>query len=359
MKRRWNYISRAVVAATTTGLGLALGLAPVEAHAPGDPGGGQELSRMLVAVESVIYGTVTKVEYRMSTKKSAADEILPYTFVTYEIREKIRGRTDKDTVTLRFIGGPAGQGRFLTVTGVPLFNVGNEDVLFIQGNGKADCPLVNCEFGRFRVFQGRVYNSAGIPVTGVRKGRVIAEGPPELALRKASFPAPAFDDLIKRKDVQEKLKTLAPQGNVQELARRFEKEAPKEIEYRMEVEKPRARQDRAERSATQAVKPGEQLAAQTRERESPAVPSAQGPPIQLGAFLKALKDELRQMPKVAEPAIVSVNPDQPFTVGRPPVAAPKPSPAPAPQPAESPKEREERELLEKQDFNPVLKRPSR
>jgi len=344
MITRLNRGLAGVAAIAVAGLVLAPGIGPVEADPRAPSGTGQDLRSGLGAADGVIHGTVTMIDYRMSTKKNPDDETLPYAFVTYKIHEKVSGRIDGDTLTLRFIGGPDGQGRVLTVTGVPLFNVGHEDALLIRGNGTRDCPLVNCESGRFRIFRGRVYNSHGVPITAVRQGRVIADGPPEPALLKILFPAPRFEDVIKRKDVQDQLKTLTPAGNLEDLRKRYESEAPKTIEYVLEVQSPR--EDRVGGTVAQV---------QATERGVTGGRS----PIELAAFLKVLKDELRQMPKGADRVVSSVSPDQPFTIGPPRVTQPKGSTAPAPRGQETAEERRERELLEKQELDPVLKRSPR
>ena len=36
---------------------------------------------------------------------------------------------------------------------------GDEDILFVAGNGENGCPIVMCEFGRYRVLDGVVYEA--------------------------------------------------------------------------------------------------------------------------------------------------------------------------------------------------------
>ncbi len=97
-------------------------------------------------------------------------------FVTYDISDLIFATEGKPTqVTLRFIGGPDGQGRFLSVEGVPMFQPGDEDVLFVRSNGEDGCAVVMCEFGRYRIFKEAVYEAHGSPVTRVGKGRITTE----------------------------------------------------------------------------------------------------------------------------------------------------------------------------------------
>ena len=134
--------------------------------------------RQLVRQADLIFeGVVTAVEYRMSDRTTAADVALPHTFVTFEIAQTLKGSTAGNRyITLRFQGGPDGQGNAMMVSGVPLFDVGQRDILFVSGNGAHICPLVGWEQGRFRVIDGLVYTNAGQEVWVTRRGE-IAFGP--------------------------------------------------------------------------------------------------------------------------------------------------------------------------------------
>ena len=70
---------------------------------------------------------------------------MPYTFVTYKVTKVMQGSAGR-SLTLRFAGGADGRGGFVDVTGVPTFEVGDDDILFVKGNGSDGCPA-----GRMRV----------------------------------------------------------------------------------------------------------------------------------------------------------------------------------------------------------------
>ncbi|MDH5564882.1 MAG: hypothetical protein OEY91_14830, partial [Nitrospirota bacterium] len=53
------------------------------------------------------------------------------------------------------------------------FKVGEQDLLFVWKNTETDCPLVDCQFGRFRVRNNRLYGDAHRPVVGIHKGTVL------------------------------------------------------------------------------------------------------------------------------------------------------------------------------------------
>lgn len=131
---------------------------------------------------------------------------------------------------MRFQGGSDGQGGFVEVSGVPLLQPGEQDLLFVRNNGEKGCPLVDCERGRFRILKDAVYNTHGAPVRSVSEARIVARGAPPEEFRRFRYPAPQFDELIKNPEVKRKLKeqNISPD----DARKRYESEAPKEIEVR-------------------------------------------------------------------------------------------------------------------------------
>lgn len=90
------------------------------------------------------------------------------TKVEVEVRETIRG-TPPAQVVLDMVGGRVGEDE-LVVTGAPQFQVGDEDILFVQGNGRQVYPLVAIMHGRYPIFhdtktgQDLVVRSNGMPL---------------------------------------------------------------------------------------------------------------------------------------------------------------------------------------------------
>lgn len=72
-----------------------------------------------------------------------------YTRVELEIIEVIAGHPPAH-VTLEFLGGQVGEER-MTIEGTPRFTVGDEDILFVSGNGRSICPLYGMMHGRYLV----------------------------------------------------------------------------------------------------------------------------------------------------------------------------------------------------------------
>ncbi len=112
--------------------------------------------------ELIFDGVVASVAYGESTQRAAGDVKLPHTFVTYEVANVYKGRiAEGRTLTLRFIGGPVSKSKILVVSGVPFFDPGNRDLLFVSGNGVSGCPLVECAEGRIRITGDSVYGDDG------------------------------------------------------------------------------------------------------------------------------------------------------------------------------------------------------
>lgn len=198
------------------------------AHSPQNPEAVSNMGKLSGAANLVMRGTVTSVEYRMSGPGENGSKGIPYAFVTYSVGKVLQGASPGKTLTMRFIGGTDGQGGFVEAEGVPKFEAGDEDILFVVGNGMVGCPLVMCEFGRFRVLDNAVYEAHGKPVLSVKGSKIVADGPAATAFQSFSYPAPTFDQLVKRPEVAAKIRAS---GLTFEQARaKYLAEAPKTIE---------------------------------------------------------------------------------------------------------------------------------
>lgn len=168
-----------------------------------------EIFQLLSNADAVFRGKVEEVDYRKSKDGT------PYAFVTFRVQKQIRGDVQRKA-TLRFVGGPRGDGSYLIPQSVPNFFPGDEDILFVRKNTSAECPLVRCDSGRIRIHKERSYTSAGRPIVGVTKDGALIDGGravPELQLLR--FPRPDFAELIKRKEIQQQLeKILKKDGSI-------------------------------------------------------------------------------------------------------------------------------------------------
>lgn len=62
------------------------------------------------------------------------------------------------------------------IPGVPLFDVGDRDVLFVRGNGGQMVPLVGWQEGRFRIVNDMVYSDAGKEAWLTKTGQLVWGG---------------------------------------------------------------------------------------------------------------------------------------------------------------------------------------
>jgi hypothetical protein len=147
-------------------------LSPVHA-ATIDPVSPREL---VEDAQLILQGVVTNVEYKNSEATSSGQGRLPHTFVTFAIEQTFKGSAaGGGHITLRFEGGPDGTGKAMLVPGMPMFDIGDRDILFVSHNRNLPCPLVGWEQGRFRVLNGAVYTEQGQEV-GVTAGEQLVFG---------------------------------------------------------------------------------------------------------------------------------------------------------------------------------------
>lgn len=133
---------------------------------------------------------VQKSDYVVRARvKSLSNEIrlhegreLPFTLVELEVREVIAG-TPPPQVVLTLLGGQTSDGGELRVEGVPRFAVGDEDILFVRGNGTSFYPLKGVMHGRYPVKYdkklGREYvaRANGVPLAATAEVAMpLAEG---------------------------------------------------------------------------------------------------------------------------------------------------------------------------------------
>lgn len=85
------------------------------------------------------------------------------TLVELDVREVIKG-TPPQPLVLEMLGGRVGQDA-MTIAGAPKFKVGDEDILFVEGNGRNAIPLFAIMHGRYPIMKeagtGRQYMARG------------------------------------------------------------------------------------------------------------------------------------------------------------------------------------------------------
>ncbi len=135
-----------------------------------------DVPRMISQADLVFHGVVTSVDYR-NAEQDIRDELLPmpYTFVTYQIKEILSGRYDGNEITLRFIGGLANaeEGDIVSVSHMPLFDVRDNDIIAVKNNTESICPIVNCQLGRMRLINGLAYMDEGRKLIKTNTGEIM------------------------------------------------------------------------------------------------------------------------------------------------------------------------------------------
>lgn len=96
----------------------------------------QDLTSLVDEAELIFVGTVVHTQ-AVETK----DEQFAFTYVTFEVEDSLKGAAADSQLTLRFAGADLG-GLVYEVRGMPTFEVGGRHLLFVEGNGRAGCPLV-------------------------------------------------------------------------------------------------------------------------------------------------------------------------------------------------------------------------
>lgn len=135
------------------------------------------------------------------------------TFVRVRVLESYRGAVQGEQ-TLEFFGGKMGE-RTQRIVGMPEFQTGDVEILFVRGNHTDLCPLVGVYHGRLHVVQSgadgreRIYRHNGAPLTDVsligreasasaRPAAVDASGAPKQALTAKDFVLQIKDGLKRR-----------------------------------------------------------------------------------------------------------------------------------------------------------------
>lgn len=108
-----------------------------------------DFDRMVGSSDFIVRAVVKSVnsEWRASPGKPGRGYI--GTLVELDVKEVIKGNPPSPLV-LDLVGGRVGE-RELTIQGSPKFIVGQENILFVQGNGRQIVPLVGMWHGYYPV----------------------------------------------------------------------------------------------------------------------------------------------------------------------------------------------------------------
>ena len=96
--------------------------------------------------EIIFRGSVTNISSQW-VGEGADRHIMSY--ITFKVKDSLKG-SPGESYTLRTFGGTVGQDTMKIGDG-PEFQVGDDDVLFVENNGTQVVPLVGIMYGRFHV----------------------------------------------------------------------------------------------------------------------------------------------------------------------------------------------------------------
>jgi hypothetical protein len=151
-----------------------------------------EFPELVNGSDYIVHAVVKSVSTEKRNREKGARIV---TLVELEVIEVVAG-TPPERVTLELLGGKVGDEE-LRVVGMPQFRVGDEDILFVSGNGRTVCPLYAMMHGRYRVNQdatnGRRYvtraDGRALTETSEVALPMISGGAGEIVRRAAPFSA--------------------------------------------------------------------------------------------------------------------------------------------------------------------------
>ena len=164
---RWTtgWIRRWLIAVVVVGcLSLAPGTRATTVNPPEFP---QLVNESDYIVRAVVKSVTSELRLMPSGKR------MPFTLVELEVKRVIAGKPPVPLV-LAVLGGSMG-GRELSISGAPKFAVGEESILFVQGNGRQIYPLVRMAHGHYPIMKeaatGREFmaRSDGAPLRSVNE----------------------------------------------------------------------------------------------------------------------------------------------------------------------------------------------
>lgn len=169
---------------------LLLGVVPVQATSVVPPDFPQLVNESDYVVRTVVKSVTA--EWRGPKENGSI-----YTLVELEVREVIAGNPPHPLI-LEMLGGRVGD-KEMSIAGAPKFAVGQEDVLFVQGNGQNIYPLFALMHGRYPIHKesgtGREYvtRSNEVPLQDTTEVSLpMAEGSAAEMLRRMKSPAQAL-----------------------------------------------------------------------------------------------------------------------------------------------------------------------
>jgi hypothetical protein len=122
--------------------GLIAGVASLSATTVIPP----TFDQLVDQAQVIFHGTVTKVTSEW-VGEGAERHIVSY--ITFKVKDSLKGSAGQN-FTMRTFGGTV-DGETMMIGDGPTFQIGDEDILFVENNGSQVVPLVGIMHGRFHV----------------------------------------------------------------------------------------------------------------------------------------------------------------------------------------------------------------
>ena len=138
---------------------------------------GGSLGAQFDHADLVFEGIVRRIESRLSDPSADGKAPrLPVTFVTLDIIEVFWGVAPQRTagrITIRILGGPTPDGRIVNVSGRPLFDVGQRDILMVRRNHRGVASVLHGSNRRFRLRGKDVFLESGRELLASPEGELL------------------------------------------------------------------------------------------------------------------------------------------------------------------------------------------
>ena len=123
---------------------------------------------LVAEAEAIVRGRVMDISFRRTSTPDGTPVIK--THVTFAVERTLKG-PERQEITLELLGGTIGD-ESLVVTGMPRFELGSTEYLFVERNGFQFCPLVAVRHGRYRLLRDKagrefVARDNAVPLTDV------------------------------------------------------------------------------------------------------------------------------------------------------------------------------------------------
>lgn len=130
------------------------------------PAEAEELVANSAKAKAIFVGRVVAIDERLSDP-DANGRVVPFRFVTWQVEQAVRGVDGAATWTGRFVGGPYGDGRTLSASEVPDFEVGQRALLLANDGDAGTCALIGCRHGMLLLGDDRTEELDGATVQRV------------------------------------------------------------------------------------------------------------------------------------------------------------------------------------------------